>query len=79
MCQRDEGVDPKSGKKQTVTIDLKNVDITSPNEIAKVLAHETTDIGKHQANEGNATARGNMASALMDMYNYGNANTNTVS
>jgi hypothetical protein len=65
-----------SGNKQTISINLANVDITDPRAIAEAIAHETVDIGKHQANEGNAIARGSMVSAIMDMMNYGNANTN---
>jgi hypothetical protein len=68
----------KSGQKQTITIDLANVDITDPKAIANIIAHETTNIQSHHTNEANAENRGNMASAIMDMKNYGNENTNNM-
>ena len=70
-----------SGQKQTITINLAGVDITDVKAMTEVIAHETTNITSHQAKEGNATARGSMASAIMDMNNYayyGNMKLNKV-
>ena len=53
--------------------------MTDAQKITEVVAHETSDIGKHQCNDGNARARADMSVAIIGMLNYGNENTNIVS
>jgi filamentous hemagglutinin len=60
------------GIKGITTVNLSNLDITNPNEIAGYFA------GIGASNEKNAGSRSDMASAIMDMMNYGNVNTNKI-
>ena len=46
-----------NGTKQNITLNLNNIDITKPEELARAIAHETTDIEKHNSKEGNAVSR----------------------
>ncbi|MDR1696073.1 MAG: hemagglutinin repeat-containing protein [Endomicrobium sp.] len=62
-------IEDKNGIK---TINLSNLDMTDPNAIAGKLG------GLGASDKTNADSRGKMASAIMDMMNYGNANTNTM-
>jgi len=54
------------------TINLSYLDMTDPNAIAATLAGITS------ADQRNAYSRADMASSIMDMMNYGNTNTNTM-
>jgi hypothetical protein len=60
------------GVKDITMVNLSNIDITNPNEIAGFLA------GLTAYNEINAGSRNSMVSAIMDMLNYGNINTNAM-
>ncbi|MBN1281840.1 MAG: hypothetical protein JW985_02620, partial [Alphaproteobacteria bacterium] len=64
------------GTVKNITINLANVDMTDPNALMKVIYHETTNFDQHDKNERTAINRGETGSAIFDLKNYGNENTN---
>lgn len=66
------------GTVKNITINLANVDMTDPNALMNVIYHETTNFDQHDKSERTAINRGETGSAIFDLKNYGNANTNSM-